>query len=843
MNSASPPPTNKLRLQLETALAHQNAGRAAAAQQIYEDILRVAPDNADALHLFGTLKFQSGESEEDLALVHRATLESPERADYQNTLGVIHKSRGDFSAAKSALNAALALSPRFAEAWNNLGAVLEDEGQWADAAESYDTATMHAPQFLQALVNLGRLHFRLHRIDAAERTYKSALDLDPENAEALNGYGLALEQQGRAPDAIKAFEQATRATPFYRPAFNNLALLYLRLKRIQDAQATLDNASKHALLDARPDDSESLRAEATLRHAMGQIDEAVDAAEAATNLNPNDADNHALLGLILHDGGRLAEAELSLRHALSLDPAQDDARFNLAVVLQRQGHVDKAEIELNHCLHHAPEDSKLHRFLGVLRRTNGDLSGAAKALEKALSLTPDDVEALGNLAALRQDQGRSDDAIDLYKRAAANAPASAAAHSNLLMSLNYSADDSDALYKAHRQWAERLEAGVSPHAAKSKSHEEPVLKIGYVSGDFRRHSVAYFFEPILNHHDRRRFEIFCYASLENPDDVTARMQNKADHWRFVANLSDDQLAARIAEDQIDILVDLSGHTAHNRLAVFARKPAPVQVGWIGYPNTTGLTALQYRFTDDIADPPGAPHHADAHHSEHLVRLPHGFLCYQPPEDTLAVAPAPHLKNGYITFGSFNNLAKVTPNVITVWAEILRRSPDSRLLLKARPLADSETRDRMLAQFEAHNIDAERIILRSRTSSMADHLSQYADMDIALDTFPYNGTTTTCEALWMGVPVVSLAGARHAARVGASLLHRVGLDTCVAPDVTQYAAIAQALGGESDRLLKLRRTLRETIAASSLCDPAMITFDVENAYESMTKKECLAEIKP
>lgn len=834
MNSASQPPTDEMRKILETALAHQNAGRVDVAQQMYEEILARAHDNGDALHLLGALKFEAGGFDDALSLVRQAIAACPERADYQNTLGVIHKSLEHLEDAKSALNTAISLSPRFAEAWNNLGAVMEDEEHWEDATEAYETSLMHAPDFVQALVNVGRVHLQRERTKEAEAAYKQALEIDPGNAEALNGFGLVLEKTDRLPDAIRSFERATQANPAFRPAFNNLALLFIRLKRTRDAELTLDAALKHSPSNT-PDDPQTLDAIAAVRQAQGRIDEAIDAAETAVKMRPDDADGHAALGLFQHHGGRLKAAEGSFRRALSLDPTRADARFNLAIVLQRQGRIQDAEALLNELLLHSPDDPEIFRFLGVLRRSGGDLSGAIKALEKALTLAPDNAVAIGNLAAVHQDQGRQDDAVKLYVQAIEKAPASASVHSNFLMSLNYRSDDPDKIFDAHRRWAARLESTIdSPTSPPEKTifrHAKAPLKLGYVSGDFRRHSVAYFFEPVLEHHDRTQFEVFCYATLENPDDVTARMEKSADHWRYVSGLTDDQLAARIAEDQIDILVDLSGHTANNRLATFARKPAPVQVSWLGYPNTTGLSAMQYRLTDGIADPPGA----EAHHREQLIRLPHGFLCYRAPDDAPDVAPAPHGQNGYITFGSFNNLAKVTPDVVAVWSSILNRLPNSHLLIKARPLADAMVYKNFLAQFEANGVDRARIVLRSRTSSMADHLSMYADMDIALDTFPYNGTTTTCEALWMGAPVVTLTGNRHAARVGASLLSRIDLADCVAVDIADYSNIAVKLATDQSRLVSLRERLRERLSTSVLCAPQTITSDIETAYRRMLQE--------
>src|SRR5262249_25869327 len=298
-----------------------------------------------------------------------------------------------------------------------------------------------------------------------------------------------------------------------------------------------------------------------------------------------------------------------------------------------------------------------------------------------------------------------------------------------------------------------------------------LLRIGYVSPDFRQHSVAYFLEPLLRGHDRQQVEVFCYGDVARPDSVTTHLQELADHWLVTVGTSHQALAERIRTDRIDILVDVAGHTAGNRLLVFARKPAPVQVTWLGYPNTTGLKAIDYRLVDAVTDPAGE---ADAWASESLVRLEGGFLCYGALTDAPAPTLPPCLGTGTITFGSFNNPAKVSAATFDAWAKLLSRLPQARLLLKGTPFADAATRALFLARLDERGVAAERVDLMGSVSSATQHLALYHRMDIALDPFPFNGTTTTCEALWMGVPVITLRGHRHAGRVGASLLTQIGL---------------------------------------------------------------------
>jgi predicted O-linked N-acetylglucosamine transferase (SPINDLY family) len=324
-------------------------------------------------------------------------------------------------------------------------------------------------------------------------------------------------------------------------------------------------------------------------------------------------------------------------------------------------------------------------------------------------------------------------------------------------------------------------------------------------------------------------ECFCYSNVSNPDSVTARIRELADHWLDISSLSDEQVGEAIRKDNIDILVDLSGHTAGNRLKVFAQKPAPIQVTWVGYPGTTGLPGMDYRITDHRADPEGT---SDKYHTEKLVRMEPCFLCYQPPTDAPEIGPLPAIKNGYITFGSFNNLSKLTKETILSWSILLRGIPDARLLIKAQARGSEAGYNDLSSAFLANGIERSRIEFIGYIPETQDHLDLYNKVDIALDTSPYNGTTTTCEALWMGVPVVTLSGSRHASRVGASLLHAAGLSEFVAETTEQYISIATRLAGNIDRLEGLRNSLRQTIRASSLTNQHELTGELESAYMEM-----------
>ena len=592
------------------------------------------------------------------------------------------------------------------------------------------------------------------------------------------------------------------------------------------------------VLAAQPNHADALHLLGTVAHQVGRHDEAVAAYRQAISITPDRAEAHSNLGVALKKQGKLDEAVAAYRQAISIKPDYAEAHSNLGVALQEQGKLDAAVAACRQAISIKPDYAKAHSNLGVALQEQGKLDEAVAACRQAISIKPDYAKAHSNLGGALQEQGKLDEAVAAYRQAISIKPDYAEAFSNLLFCLNY--DDkstADQLFAAHREWDERYGWQVPRPTAYANDREVGrQLKIGYLSPDFRSHSVAYFVEPLLKGHDRQAVKVFCYAEVTRPDAITARLQGLADHWLVTVGLSDNELAERIRTDGIDILVDLAGHTANNRLRVFARKPAPVQATWLGYPNTTGLEAIDYRLVDAVTDPPGE---AYAWASEFLVRLEGGFLCY----GGLKGGPEPRVPScltaGTVTFGSFNNPAKVSAATFDAWAMLLSRLPQARLLLKGKPFADAGASALFLAQLGERGVAAERVELIALLPGAAAHLAIYHRVDVALDLFPYNGTTTTCEALWMGVPVVTLRGDRHAGRVGASLLSQIGLLDLIANSVEEYVEIAVALASDPARLIDLRRSLRPRMAASSLCDGRAFARKIEAAFRTMWRHWCEA----
>lgn len=660
------------------------------------------------------------------------------------------------------------------------------------------------------------------RTSAAAKGFENILSYDPENVEALYFLSVIDYQGGQTATALERIEAAIVLRADAADCHNLHGLILITLDRLTDA---VDSFHRALDCDSRiPDFYNNL---ATAHESLGSLPEAETFYREAIYIEPGYAQAHSNLGRILLATGLPNDAEAACHAALSAQPDLLDARFNLAVAQQRQGKLAQAEATIVTALGAMPRNANLRRFLGVLRHSQGNLSGAEEALRNAISNAPELSEAHDNLAGVLLDRGGVEEAEACFKHALNLNPQDSRAHSNLLLCRNYYETDPDTLFEAHKAWVVQHAKDIHAPPARERALNAR-LRIGYVSADFRRHSVAYFFEPLLQHHDRSQFEVYCYANLENPDAVTERLQFLADHWRWVSGLTDDQVAEAIREDNIDILVDLSGHSAGNRLKVFQRRPAPVQASWLGYPNTTGLETMDYRITDAVSDPEGA----DCHATESLVRLENGFLCYGPPNDAPDVAPPPVLRTGYATFGSFNNLRKITPDTVETWSEILKRVPSSKLLIKARPFSDAPTADHYRSLFAERGIDKERLIFRTAVAASNDHLATYAEIDIGLDSSPYNGTTTTCEALWMGVPVVTLCGDRHAGRVGASLLTQTGLEKFISTDRNTYIETATAMAHDIQGLADLRQSLRGRLAKSSLCDAAGFCQRMEKAFIQM-----------
>jgi len=782
----------------ELALQRHQAGRLQEAEQLYRQILAQQPGHAESMHHLGLIAQQAGRSDIAADLIRRAISLRPDHAEAHYNLGNALRDTGQIDAAISAYRQAIALHPGLPEAYGNLGNALKEEGQLDAAIEALRRAVALRPDHAQAHSNLGNALKDIGQVDAAIAAHRQAIALNPGFPEAYNNLGNALCANGQLDEARAAYQQAIVLRPTYAEAHNNLG-----------------NALKE----------------------RGQLDSAVRAYRQAIALNPDYPAARYNLGNALKDIGQLDEALAAYRQAIALKPNDAEAHNNLAVVLAGKGQFDLASSAYRQAIALKPDYAEAYSNLGDALRDKGRLEESIAAHRQAITLRPDFPEAHNNLGNALMDGGQLDEAVAAYRQAIALKPDFAIAHSNLVYTLHFhSTYDAKAIEEEHRCWnrrhAEPLAKFIQPHP--NDRSPDRRLRVGYVSADFREHPVGRFLLPLLEHHDHRQFQVFCYSNTFKVDPLTARIRAQAQQWRQIVGQSDQDAAARIRADGIDILVDLSGHTAGNRLPVFARKPAPVQVSYLGYPGATGLTTIDYRLTDAWADPPES---TDCFHSETVHRLPQSNWCFAQPASAGPVGPSPAIGRGDVTFGSFNNLAKVTESMLQVWARILLAVPNSRLILKAAGLASANSRDRICRQFVLQHIDPGRLILRGWEPTQATHLALHGEVDIALDTFPYHGTSTTCDALWMGVPVVTLAGQSHVSRVGLSLLSNIGLPELVATTVDEYVGVAVNLATDRDRLKRLRLTLRERMQNSPLMDSPTFARNLEAAYRQMWRKWC------
>jgi predicted O-linked N-acetylglucosamine transferase (SPINDLY family) len=676
-----------------------------------------------------------------------------------------------------------------------------------------------------------------HRPDEAIARAQRALALEAARAEFHFSLGRALKSAGRLEEAVAAYERAIGLRADYADAHVSLGIALRLLGR-------LDVAAEHhrAALRIRPDSPEALsNLGNVLAERLGRVNgdnltaedlrEAEQVQRRALALAPNHPDALHNLGVVLRLSGRVDEAASLFDRALAIDGSRVGTCLQLGGLLADESRLDLARGLYSKWLgEHAP-DVRVMLALAACLAELGESEEALSWIDRVDALDSASVPAQG----LRQriEQGIFDTDIDtvhalaVFRAALAARPDYYEAVCSYLMTSCYVETDPAALLAEHRARLAPVLAAIPAMPAPVFAPRRPGrLRVGVVSHDFKRHSVAYFLEGVLEARDRSRHELFAYKTDAGGDDVTRRLRSLVDHWVECDTLSDAELAQRCRDDGIDVLIDLSGHTAGARLGVFQRRPAPCQLTYLGYPTTTGADCFDFRLTDSTIDPAGS----EPASSEALLRLPGGMFCYRPGA-TPAVAPPPALARGFVTFGSFNNFSKAGAHTLCLWRDVLDAVPDARLRLKAGAFHKRGNRDFVARRFAALGIAAERIEFSPWQPDPQRHLAAYAEIDIALDTFPFNGATTTCEALHMGVPVVSRVGHTHPSRMGASILGAAGLAQHVALDDAGYVAEACALAGDVAALATMRATQRARVAASRLMDRPAFARDFENAIDT------------
>jgi predicted O-linked N-acetylglucosamine transferase (SPINDLY family) len=616
----------------------------------------------------------------------------------------------------------------------------------------------------------------------------------------------------------------------------HIAIAHHQAGRLAEAESIC-----RQILSVRPDHAEAVYLLGVLASQTGRLDQAIACYEQALAVNPNLAAAHNRLGLAWYDKGQLDRAIAAQQRALTLDPTFADAQYDLGTAWLSMGQTDRAIACFQTAIGLKPDLADGHFGLGMAFSISGQLDQAIACYERALALKPDWAEAHCNLGNAWHAIGKPDKALANCQRAIALAPRNVIIHDNFLTILNYQEGvDRQSLCREARRWSSQHAQSVAQRIAtvsagsgqRHSNQRDPDrrLRIGYLSADFRDHASAFFLLPLLTHHDRRQVEAICYAEVRHPDKVTRRLQGQAGGWRSTVGLTDSQVAALVRQDRIDILVDLKLHTLGNRLLVCAQKPAPVQATWLGYPGTTGLDAIDYRLSDPYLDPSETD---DAWYVERTVRLPNTFWCYDPLTSEPAVNALPGSGCRFITFGCLNNFCKVNDTAISLWAKVLDGVTGSRLLLLT---PEGSSRHGVLDRFDKAGIAPDRIEFVPKQPRQA-YLRTYHRIDIALDTFPCNGHTTSLDSFWMGVPVITLAGQTAVGRAGASQLSNLGLPELIARTPEQYVQIAAGLANDLPRLAKLRSTLRDRMRNSPLMDAPRFARDIEAAYRTMWRTWC------
>jgi predicted O-linked N-acetylglucosamine transferase (SPINDLY family) len=652
---------------------------------------------------------------------------------------------------------------------------------------------MMAPTVQQTFERAMAEH-RSGRMAEAETLYRQILARQGDHADTFQMLGVLANQTGRSDEAIQLLRRAIELKPNVASFHNNLGLTLV---------------------------------------SSGRAPEAVAVFMRALQLQPNFPEAQNNLGTALRASGRIKEAIAAYERATTLRSAYPEALNNLAGAVRADGRLDEAISIYRKAIALRPGYVDAHDNLGHALRTNKQLDEAVAQYLQVLALRPDSAGTLTTLGDTLKDVGQIDEAIECYRKSLALRPDSRTTE-NLLYTLHYQTDDPETLWREHERWNHEFALPLLPRTLSIANDPDPQrkLRIGYVSPDFRAHCQALFTVPLLSHHDRSAFEVFCYANVEQPDTTTAQIRPYADHWRDIVKLPDQQAADLIRADRIDILVDLTLHMGYSRPLIFARKPSPVQVTWLGYPSTTGLTAIDYRLSDPHLDPPSSPND-ERFYSEKTVRLPDSFWCYDALITGMPVNELPAVKAGRITFGCLNNFCKITEATLELWAKVLNAVPMSRLIVLT---PQGSSRDRISRGLALHGVDPARIQFVAFLPR-EKYLEQYHQIDICLDTIPYPGHTTTIDALWMGVPVMNLAGRNAVARGGISILRNVGLPELIAKDADDYVRITASLAGDLPRLAALRSSLRERIERSPIMDAPRFVRNIEAAFREMWQSWC------
>ncbi len=671
------------------------------------------------------------------------------------------------------------------------------QGKHAAALIAIEPALLKQPGIAALWCTRGIAHRLALSYDKALADYEHAHQLDPKDVRTLGNLGEWCLARNAFAQALVWLDTALALDPHYYEVRVNRVAALIELRKLEQARIE---------------------------------------AERLVQDYPTRPEPYGNLGNVLYSGGKLKEAIAQYKRAVEIRPDYAEAHFSLVALQGFSGHQELVVDYLERCIEEKGETSQRLTLLAVAHKECGHLEKAIAMSRRVMEIYPEDLRGKVNLAGCLSETGNPKQAMDIYDGISGRDVSQMAMASNVLFEMNYLPELSrEEVFLRHLDWAAKYEAPLLLPAQFDNRNRDPHrrLKVGYVSADLCAHPVGFLLGDVLRRHDKAQFEFHCFSAGLKKDATTSQIAAAVDTWSEVAFETPQELATRIREAQVDVLVDLSGHTGNHRLQTFALHPAPVQATWIGYFNTTGMSCMDYFITDPHTSPTGS----GQLFTEHALHLPHTRFCFDAPAYAGDVAPAPVLKNGFVTFGSFNRLPKLSPQVLDAWARILLAVPSSRLLLKAAALADDSVCQQFVERLAGRGIDAGRLELRG-ASVHHEMFEEYGHLDIALDPFPFNGGMTTLEALWMGVPVVALEGNSVVSRQSYSALANLGLaDELAFPDVDAYVAGAIALAANPARLAELRSQIRPRMQGSALCQPNQFTRDLEALYRRMWQAWC------
>jgi len=732
---------------------------------------------------------------------------------------------GDLETARDFATVAGELEPHNGEFLRVLGEVLLALGEFEPAEAHVKKSLELEPESIEGHVILGRVFSAQGKQGDSIEAFQQALRIGKDDTAALSEYAAALQKFGRGKEALSQIRKAVALAPDSVELHVAMGFILQENARYMDALAAYAKASR-----LNPDVGFVWFRQGKLLNGLKRYSEAIEALTKAVSLPGAQGEFHNELGIAFHMSKRFQEAMEHYERALAMGYNTAALQCNRGVIFKDLRKGGNAILAFHSAVKMDPSNVSYLNNLGAAALEIGLNSEALDCFEEAARQNPKLPTAQNNIGNLLKDRARGNDALPHYRKAMELAPEDRDAPSNYLLCHMYLPDaDPKAVFEEHRKWGIET-AKKFPASYKFKPRDVGAkLRVGFVSADLCHHPVAHFIEPIFRSYDRSKFEFVAYGDQRKSDAFSERLSKMVDKWSETCSLDDRELSKKIHGDRLDILFELSGHTAYNRLGVFAFKPAPVQVSYLGYAGTTGLPAIDFRLTDIHADPPGM---TEKFYTEKLIRLPECAWCYEPDEFVPDISPSPAERRGYVTFGCFNNMAKLNTALFETWAEILNRVPNSRLRLKARTLADEGVREELKGCFTSKGIESKRLEFFPHTQKIHEHLTHYQEVDIALDSYPYHGTTTTCEAMWMGVPVVSRAGVTHVSRVGASLLNAVDLRELVCDSRESYISTAVEWASDVGRLAKLRPTMRERMRMSVLMDGERFFKNFGEALESM-----------